>query len=202
MIIKGAECNYFDDLANYIILLVSLTLTFQTYSGGGTPYREKDSMKFAAKQMGRYFILYPHKILNTFFKKGVFADEIEYEEESIQIPLDAQLKLGILEKPLYTIGSNMFGNYFESFKQVIAKEFGPKGNWPDEWNFGRVVRNAVFHDGCVSLSPNEKATWRGLTYTHSDNSKKLMNGDLWPADLIYLIMDMDLTLNNVISKLK
>jgi hypothetical protein len=67
--------------------------------------------------------------------------------------------------------------------------------WPADWNFAWSVRKAVAHKNEVYFRKQKHAaapvTWRGLTYAPADNGKKVLHEDLWPADLIYLMMDLD-----------
>lgn len=87
----------------------------------------------------------------------------------------------------------MFTNYFERHKHRIKAAY-PKRTWPEVWNFGRVIRNAFAHNGCIRIDDaKENVSWRGLTYSHADN-ETFVELSLSPGDLIYLMFDMDAAL--------
>jgi len=53
--------KYFDDLANYLITLVSLTLTAELYaSGKAGRYGSNHYVQLDAKQLGKRLLFYPH----------------------------------------------------------------------------------------------------------------------------------------------
>ena len=71
-------------------------------------------------------------------------------------------------------------------------------NWPPVANFSRVVRNAIVHGGKVNIQSPRAApvAWRGLSITHKDHGKAIIQPDyLGAADLIALMLDLDLELN-------
>ncbi len=193
MKIEKSECKYFDSLVYFIMSFVSVSLTLEVYTGGGSPYRIKDRMVLQAKQLGKKIVVIPHSMLNDLFTKAVWPNEILIEEELCEKPpIDAKLKMGFLETPSIHILTSMFGNYYESNIEYIVSKFGTLKNWPDCWKFGRVIRNACFHDGCIYI--NDKVTdvkWVDLSYNHKNNGHSIVNTDMWPADFIYLMMEMD-----------
>jgi hypothetical protein len=68
-------------------------------------------------------------------------------------------------------------------------------NWPPVSNFSRVVRNAIVHGGRININ-NQNApvvTWRGLSYSHAQFGKEIINtGDLSTGDLILLMIELEI----------
>lgn len=64
---------------------------------------------------------------------------------------------------------------------------------PPAWAFGRVIRNALVHDGIVSIDDKNFAPvqWRGLTYGPVENGRYIMHNDLEVPDVYLLLIDMD-----------
>ena len=63
-------------------------------------------------------------------------------------------------------------------------------NWPPPLNFARVVRNAIAH-GAIKINDPKSApvSWRGLSYSHADNGKKIVGTDLKLGELLALMFD-------------
>lgn len=191
-----SECNYFDDLATYVIYLVSTGLTFEIYiTGKAGAYKKNHSIKLDAKQIGKSLIIYPYETLNSLFEGGEWPQEIDiHEEVREKPPSDVKMNLGPLKIPNARILSSIFGNFYERNVRTVRGKFGNDVQiWPDTWNFGRVVRNALYHDGCI-LIHNQQARpveWNTLSYSYADNGKQIIYTDLFPADIILLMMEMD-----------
>ena len=71
-----------------------------------------------------------------------------------------------------------------------------------EWEFLRHCRNAVAHNGAVSLSkgePRHLAEWNGIAITKESHGTPLFShgdqhGLLWPGDPLYLLWDLEQTI--------
>jgi hypothetical protein len=64
--------------------------------------------------------------------------------------------------------------------------------WPPVWNFGRVVRNALSHNGSIHFeNMNAKpVTWHNLSFDPTHNGRAIFD-DIDPVDLILLMAEMD-----------
>ena len=184
----------FDDIANYLITMISLTLTTELYvQGYASRYAPNHQARLDAKQVGKGLIIYPYQLLDEVHANR-WPTRLSVEEEPVQIPASATLNLGIFEIQFLAIERSMFLNYFEHQRpQIEAKYNKDPTHWPRDWNFGRVVRNSFAHRDEVGFDNLKAApvTWRGLTYSPADNGRKVLHMDIWPADLLYLMMDMD-----------
>ena len=175
--------------------MISLTLTHELYiTGSAGRYTSNHIVQFDGKHVGRRLKFYPSNLLEQFFNNLVWPEQIRLDEEPVMIDSSARLNLSVYERPLYAFAQAMFVNYFERYRSNIEHIYGNHtSRWPMEWNFARVVRNSVAHSGCIYFrSPSASpVSWRGLTYSPSDNGRNVLFDDLWCGDLIYLMMDMD-----------
>ena len=139
-------------------------------------------------------MLYPSSMLNTFFRNNTWPSSFELITRQDEIPPpEATMGLGILEKPIYALGASMFVNYYEGHHSKVMQTYGKKTDfWPEDWRFARVIRGAFAHGGSLSMQGDRRVSWQNLTYRRRDNDKKpYPSNDLWPGDLIYLLMDLD-----------
>lgn len=198
MLISRAKHNFFDDLANFILCTVSLTLTHELYlTGKAGKYKSNHRVLLTGKQIRKNLLFYPSILLDKFFHEFKLVRKLNFEEEPVNVRKNARLKLSAYEKPLFSFAQSMFINYFERFRLDIEQKFGnDTTNWPTDWNFARVVRNSISHSGCVNFQNLSAApvSWLGLTYSPADNGRKVLFYDLWFGDLIYLMIDMDRSL--------
>jgi hypothetical protein len=187
----------FDDVANYLITFISLTLTIEMYRAERDHrYAPNHQAAIDAKQVGKRLVFYPHTLLDEMCA-GRWPTRVVVEEKPVQIPASQTLPLGPLERPLFAFAQSMLINYFErECPQIEAKHGKDITRWPADWNFGRIVRNSVAHNNEVFFTNPHAApvTWRGLTYAPADNGRKVLHVDLWHADLIYLMRDLDMHL--------
>ena len=194
MEITRSRNKCFDDIASYLPGLIYLTLGIElSKQGSADPYAPNHAVGLSAKQVGKKLVIYPHTLLNEAFTGRGSTTPLIMDEEPDPVPVSAILKFGPLEKPFLALEQSMFIGYFERERpQITAKYRGVK-RWPADWNFARIVRNAAAHNNEVRIDDPKAApvTWHGLTYAPADNGRKVLHVDLWPADLIYLMMDLD-----------
>lgn len=88
----------------------------------------------------------------------------------------------------------LFTDFFENHRPWLDTQLSENPyEWPEVWNFSRVVRNAASHGGRINWR-NQKSpavTWRHLSYSAADRNKTVICGDLDVADLILLMLDMN-----------
>jgi len=88
--------------------------------------------------------------------------------------------------------------FYENYKSHIKGAFGSDTyNWPDTWNFGRVIRNAMSHRGEIYFkNPNARpVSWRHLSYSPEDTGRLVIGEELIAGDLFILMVEMDDALN-------
>jgi hypothetical protein len=195
MEITRSRNKCFDDIANYLITMISLTLTVELYrQGHADRYAPNHQVKLDAKQVSKRLVISPHTLLDEVYAgRWPTTLVLVVDEELVEVPASASLGLGAFARPFYAFEQSMVVNYFERERPQIQARYGKTPRWPADWNFARIVRNSVVHNNEVffhdlAASP---VTWRGLTYAPADNGRKVLPEDLWAADLIYLMMDLD-----------
>lgn len=113
-----------------------------------------------------------------------------------QLP-PAQVTLTGLQLYQQQILAGVFGTYYENSVDQARSTFGNDVTaWPNEWNFGRVVRNALSHGNRIHFA-NPSATpvqWRGVIVSPADNGMHVFPQTLNAVELIYLMDDMDSSL--------
>jgi hypothetical protein len=92
------------------------------------------------------------------------------------------------------ITMSTFTHYYESIEPFIKnKHGGTTQRWPSVLNFGRIIRNACAHGGCINFK-NQNAnavTWLTLTYSPENNGQDIIIQDISPVEMILLMEDMD-----------
>jgi hypothetical protein len=92
----------------------------------------------------------------------------------------------------------IFVEYYEAFADWLFKNIGHQDKWPEEWRFGRVVRNAISHGGLISFQRSKKerpVIWYNLTYSESDSGREIFGVDLAVGDLLILLFEMNAQLD-------
>jgi hypothetical protein len=82
--------------------------------------------------------------------------------------------------------------YYERFVTEINNARAKNNGGPPTLAFSAVIRNAFAHGGTIHFTkPKPPATWRGLSYSMSDNGRQVMHQDMSLGDVILLMLDMD-----------
>ena len=150
MEITRARDKCFDDIANYLITMISLTLTTELYRAGhASRYAPNHQARLDAKQVGKGLIIYPYTLLDEVFASR-WPTTLSMYEEPVEVPASAIFSLGVFERPLVALEQSMFVNYFERERpQIEATYSTDTTRWPAEWNFARIVRNSAAHNNEV-----------------------------------------------------
>jgi len=126
------------------------------------------------------------------------AAAINKEPDNIHIPVFELDDLG--DFPITGFGSvNMFvispafTDFFENHLPWVKKNLGTDvRKWPTAFNFGRIIRNAASHRGCIHiLEPNgTPGVWRAYNYSHADHGKEIIGTEFAIAEMLVLMFDM------------
>ncbi len=85
-------------------------------------------------------------------------------------------------------------NYYERHVADIRTRYGGNTNvWPDAWQMGWMVRNAVSHGGYVHFrdSTRQPVRWGGLEVSPKDQGTKILGNIINYGDLILLMIAME-----------
>jgi hypothetical protein len=124
---------------------------------------------------------------------GQAPSYVEFGVQSRDAEPQTGLPLHILGRVFLNFITPIFVEHFETHKHEIIKTHSASSNWPEHWRFGRVVRNAISHNGCIRIDrPNEApVSWHGRTYSYADNGTEILGPHLLVSDLFLLMLDMD-----------
>jgi hypothetical protein len=198
-----STCKFFDDLQTMMISLSSLIMISQVFIYKKSPIIDVEDEQRLDKLIELPFEGQTIKETWSFkgYKpfKGIMdnkpTDQVEF---IIYPPLGTPVKSipdsQYIDQPTLfqqkIIGS-AFSNFFESNRDKIEAKFGNASSWPNEWSFGRVIRNAYSHGGKIYFSNSSASavSWRGITYSPSDNGKSI-HLDIYLPEIIELMKDM------------
>lgn len=94
---------------------------------------------------------------------------------------------------ILNVVSPIFVNFYENSKPFLETTFGSNpAQWPELWNFARVVRNACSHGGKLSITnaKSRQVAWHHLMYEKSMNGQQIVGGDLAFGDLLVLMFEL------------
>lgn len=133
-----------------------------------------------------------HGAIETAFE-GRFPLYIEFGVQLREIEPPTGAPLHILGYVFLNFITPVFVEHFETHKREIIKKFGTASNWPESWRFGRVIRNAISHNGCIRIDgKNERPVlWHGREYSYADNETRILGPHLLISDIFLLMIDMD-----------
>lgn len=136
--------------------------------------------------------LVPDLVVYSAVLNGI-PHEIKFEQYATvrETDSDDTVRLGALGPFLLGISTMLVVSYFEAHKQHLKDKYGPIASWPTVWQFARIVRNALSHGNKINITDDKTATWRGLTYSAVENGRTVINGDLFPADLIVMLRELE-----------
>ena len=190
--------RFFDDLVTLLTSLASFATQMDIYKHGHCKgLNLDDSMILEGCTIPTNLIFWPHKVM-PILASGEWPTQLELTKAPHKsgIPKSISFELSSDEikdvTALTTQGS--FIRYYETMISQVEKKFGPNTiDWPQIWNFGRVVRNAFAHGGKITFK-NPKASnvsWKNITYSPSDNGRQIMYKDIGHVEVIYLMDEMD-----------
>ena len=91
-----------------------------------------------------------------------------------------------------SIGAS-FLRYFEAFKPTVTAIAGNQPtDWPEPWNFARILRNAFAHGGIHFDNPNATpVSWRSIEFGPQDNGSDPLFPHVGLGDLVDLYLELD-----------
>jgi hypothetical protein len=127
--------------------------------------------------------------------RNQWPEQLVIEEEPVNEPLKdpnamATGRMGFT----WALMGQAYMTFYERLLESIEEREGRDwSRWSTEvWKFGYQVRNAVAHSGEIHFA-NPKApavTWRGVTYSPSDNGRKVF-AELGVVELLLLMDELD-----------
>jgi hypothetical protein len=194
------EHHFFDDLVSLLVSMASLGMATEAHNFGYRPafkQNERVVLSGSSNVSNTSLLFSPYTLLQPIAKNG-WPTVIEFEEQPLDVSLNTLQNYPVKLTGVSGLNSMMiqsaYVHYFETIRPQIKTQYGSNTTeWPDVWNFGRVIRNAFSHGGCINfLNPNaQSVNWKTLTYSPSDNGRQVLYRDLASVDIILLMEDMD-----------
>ncbi|WDM76418.1 hypothetical protein ACCQ13_05340 [Xanthomonas sp. NCPPB 1638] len=196
--IKSVVTNdkrFFSDFMAYLISLLGVAMCLEAArSGSSSAYRADDAISIGSRLSSTRWIWKPNSAISDLGSNFVpYELRLERQPYVADESPPGELPLGSVAAMLYCYGQALGTNYFERNRALIQSKYGEQKSWPEVWRFAVVVRNAMAHGGAVYFKRPDAlpVKWRGVMYSPADNGKKLLHHDLWPGDLMDLILEMD-----------
>lgn len=81
--------------------------------------------------------------------------------------------------------------FFDQHLRFLQSRSTDSYQWPEPFNFYRVVRNGIAHRGLVDFrtSSAQPVSWRGISFSHTDHQSRLISAKFFVADAILLMLD-------------
>ena len=137
---------------------------------------------------------YPHYMLHALFCGSSRQERIPYVKHTAVSSLVGP-STGTLADTFESIGQVMFLRYYEHHFQMAKTKFGPRSaQWPSVLQFAALIRDAMGHGGKLKLFSSEVVRHFNLSYSQSDNGRRILHNDLTCADLFLLMLEIDCTL--------
>lgn len=189
-----SSARYYEDVRGYLMALAGLTHMVEAGQGGTKPYRPDDSIRLDSGLEAAAWYWKPEDAVTSVAHNQV-PTHLTLGRLATNDSGRGPMSLGALGVMLEGYGQVLGSNFFERHRTAIESRFGsnPHTDWPTVWNFARVVRNAMSHKGAIRIdNANAPAVgWKGLSYSYADNGRTILHVDLWPGDLIDLIVELD-----------
>lgn len=191
--------GYFPELVRLLVALSSIGLSLEIHKGHlAPPYGSNDYLTLTGKDsISRLEI--------SFFVGPIYQRLLSPTKrmprvlKAIKRPIDQSvshpLQVSKVQPIMVRLIADAFLSYYERYVNAVKRKWGKAANWPMVWQFARVVRNTIAHNGKIYFK-KEKAPsvdWRTLTYSPNDNDQKrhLLYDEITGVELILLMEDMD-----------
>lgn len=196
---SAGEHRFFDELVRFVICYASVGQSFELHKSGiAKPFNVGEVIVIEGKRglSNLELHFYPRplfdKLLSASKSPPRFLRAIKrtINPEPPNHPIKVTKAQAIMARLI----GDAFVSYYERHSEQAEIKWGKyrDGQWHQVWKFGRALRNACAHNGCIHIK-NEKETveWGGLEYSHRDNNKKVLFDQITGVELILLMEDMD-----------
>ena len=184
------------DMQKAMAALAFAAGNLQSGAKGGFP-AERLGMQMKQEPKDLVFLL-----MGPFLQEDdeAIPDEVWFDimpsEKFVASPTHA--KIYSLKKTSGRVVSAIFSDFVDSWIKWQKRSNTDYDTWPSNLNFARVVRNALSHNGKISMGQNARPVkWRSLTYGPEHIGRNLLFEDFAPADLTVLMMDVDAELHSL-----
>ena len=185
----------FQAVVSFLISMMGFASLVDIYgaynAGSGKPWSEEDHAVFDGLTSNVRLQWRPNYLVSSVVR-NYQPEQITFECFELEpLPKGETVNLGSLDTFIIGLSQMMLVSYFEDRKDLIKQNFKVIKNWPEVWQFARIVRNALSHGNKINIHDGYSATWNGLTYSEVQNGQTVINADLFPGDLIVLLRELE-----------
>ena len=192
------EHRFFDQLVVFVVSLVGVGLVIELqHTREARPWEESDTLGLRCKASGREgqlsFAMPP--LLDEFAaNRWPTSLQFQVTPSAPPEPGPGTKRISSAKRVVLSLSAAFLLQYFEEMKSRVEAKYGKDTQqWPSVWNFGRVLRNAAGHAGCINFQnlSAQPVSWGNLVYSPADNGREAWLLDWEPSDVIFLINDLD-----------
>lgn len=193
--------GYFPELVRLLVALSSIGLSLEIHKGHlAPPYGPTDCLTMAGKNnvSGIEISFFVGPIYQYLLNSNIpMPKALKAIKRPINHSASHPLRVDTVQSIVARLVADAFLSYYASHVKAVESRWGTveKGNWPTVWQFGRVIRNAIAHDGkiCFDSKKAPPVHWHNLRYSREDNDLKrqLLYDEITGVELILLMEDMD-----------
>lgn len=181
----------FAPIEDILIPTAAVAISFNCKSNHPQDHNIGDTMDFESARFPDVWVRLPLVGPVELAMQGLSANS-----NVVEIVTKASNSAGLagpnLQRAFNHIISPGFTTFYENHVEWLCQNVGDRSAWPTNWDFARVVRNVMSHNGTVNIDSHTAPTvsWYGYTLGHADRGKRIIGTDLTFADLIILLIEM------------
>lgn len=190
----------FDDLVTTLANLLTYLFTADTIRSGVPPaIAPQFPFTMNSNTTEREYTIFPMQLLWTLSQDQWIEElDIYVDVEMERTTKGALVNVGHQRIVRRSVGGS-FVRYFESSKPtLIAVAREHPQDWPEPWDFARVLRNAFAHGGIHFENLNATPVrWRSIEFGPQDNGTDPLFPPVGLGDLVDLYLELDDALKTI-----
>lgn len=192
-LVRGVN-TCFDDLITTLANLLAYLFTADTIRSGVPPaIAPQFPFTFNSNTTEREYTIFPMQLMWAMSQD----ESIETLDIYVDVEMERTTRGELVNEGHQRIVRRSIGGsfirYFEASKPgLIALAGEHPRDWPEPWNFARVLRNAFAHEGIHFENPNAAPVrWRSIEFGPQDNGTDPLFPLVGLRDLVDLYLELD-----------
>jgi hypothetical protein len=194
MTLTRESSGFFDDLTTTFANLLNYLFTADTLRSGRPPAMGPQfHFRFNVNTTARVYTIYPMQLLWA-VSQDQWIDELPiYVDVEMEAATRGELAAEGHQRIVRRIVEGPFLRYFEAARDTLVAAVGDQPeNWPEPWNFARVLRNAFAHGGIHFSNPRvTPVRWRSIEFGPADHGTDPLFPPIGLGDLVDLYVELD-----------
>lgn len=198
LILVRGERRCFDDLVATLSSVLAYMFMADTARNGVLPQiAPQFPFTMNSNTTAREYTLFPMHLIWA-ISQDEWIDRLElYVDVAIDREVRGELRNEGHQRIVGRTIASSFVRYYEAHKPEVVELAGDHpSDWPEPWNFARILRNAFAHGGIHFLSPDSSAVrWRTIEFGPEDNGVDPLFPHVGFGDLVDLYLELDQALD-------